>query len=128
MEREDNDLGNLSGWDADKEWQSFISLDNGTRRRGPRDWSSPEADMDFDAADLPTATPQAPASFPRLAVALWILCTLAILVCCAGFFDVISLPRTVFISAAVLACVCAAGGVIAHAPNERDFDDDGARI
>lgn len=66
MEREDNDLGNLSGWDADKEWQSFISLDNGTRRRGPRDWSSPEADMDFDAADLPTATPQAPASFSAI--------------------------------------------------------------
>ncbi|WP_216402571.1 hypothetical protein [Arcanobacterium phocae] len=128
MEREDNDLGNLSGWDADGEWQNFISLDNETSRRNPRDWSPSEDDSEFDVTDLPPALPQAPASFPRLAVALWVLCTLTILICCAGFFDIISLPRTVFISAAVLACVCAAGGVIAHAPNERDFDDDGARL
>ncbi|QJC21673.1 hypothetical protein [Arcanobacterium buesumense] len=128
MAREDNDLGNLSGWDADREWQNFISLDPPKRHFGPRDWSPSDNDADFDPATLPPAYPQSRAGFPRLSLALWGLCGVLIIVCLAGFFDLLEFPQPVWLGMAFFAFISGAGAVLAQAPVENDRDDDGARL
>lgn len=40
----------------------------------------------------------------------------------------VAMPSAVWIVCALVACGCAAGAVVLHAPRERDWDDDGARV
>ncbi|SPT75441.1 Uncharacterised protein [Arcanobacterium haemolyticum] len=121
-------MGNLSGWDADSEWQEFVRKPRGGAFSGPRDWVAPDDDTVFDSRDLPVSVLQPEAGFPRAAFFLWGVCACAIVVCVLGFFGVVAMPSAVWIVCALVACGCAAGAVVLHAPCERDWDDDGARV
>ncbi|QRV02861.1 hypothetical protein JTE88_03825 [Arcanobacterium phocisimile] len=128
MAREDNDLGNLSNWDADAEWENIISLDPTQRYAGPRDWHPTDDDGEFHPHDLPPALPVAQGTFPRIAFALWATCGLFVALFLAGFYDVIALGEGMWLLTATAAFACAVGAIILHSPRENDFDDDGARL
>ncbi|USR80106.1 hypothetical protein [Arcanobacterium pinnipediorum] len=128
MAREDNDLGNLSNWDADAEWKDFISIDQPRPYADPRNWTPSEDDEEFDPRNLPPATPVASGSFPQLAAGLWSLCAVFIAVFIAGFYGVIVLEEYLWILAAVAGLGCAVGAVILHSPPNSDDNDDGARL
>lgn len=78
-------MGNLSGWDADSEWQEFVRKPRGGAFSGPRDWVAPDDDTVFDSRDLPVSVLQPEAGFPRAAFFLWGVCACAIVVCVLGF-------------------------------------------
>lgn len=95
---------------------------------GPRDWSPPEIDEDFDGIDpdlLAEFNPPAPPVHPLQRWA-WIATAICLLGGILGWL--LHGPGWLRGVLFVGAVVCAVVAVMASAPHSRDIDDDGARL